>query len=66
MTLGILAGFGVLSIFVFALRGFIDQLPELFASIRRALDAWRELWSARPDETEPVSHHQDHEPPAAA
>ncbi|MBL3665630.1 hypothetical protein JL475_06360 [Streptomyces sp. M2CJ-2] len=47
MTLAILAVFGVLSILLYALKGFIDQLPELFASIRRAWEAWQELKRAR-------------------
>ncbi|MFF0402061.1 hypothetical protein [[Kitasatospora] papulosa] len=47
MTLGILAGFGVLSILLYALKGFLDQLPEFFASLRRAWEAWQELKRAR-------------------
>lgn len=53
-TLTILAIFGVLAIllyglkgFVHALKDFIDQLPEFFASIRRAWEAWQELKRAR-------------------
>lgn len=46
MTLSILAIFGVMSI-LYALKGFIDQLPEFFASIRRAWEAWQELKRAR-------------------
>ncbi|MEU2982206.1 hypothetical protein ABZ678_36190 [Streptomyces hirsutus] len=47
MTLAILAVFGVLSIMLYALKGFIDQLPEFFASVRRAWEAWQELKRAR-------------------
>ncbi|MGW7340686.1 hypothetical protein [Streptomyces sp. NPDC054808] len=47
MTLSILATFGVMSILLYALKGFIDQLPEFFASIRRAWEAWQELKRAR-------------------
>ncbi|NEB83045.1 hypothetical protein G3I43_02395 [Streptomyces anulatus] len=47
MTLAILAGFGVLSILLYAIKGFIDQLPEFFASLRRAWEAWQELKRAR-------------------
>ncbi|MDT6986284.1 MULTISPECIES: hypothetical protein [Streptomyces] len=47
MTLSILAIFGVMSILLYALKGFIDQLPEFFASIRRAWEAWQELKRAR-------------------
>jgi acyl-CoA-binding protein len=35
------------SILLYALKGFIDQLPEFFASIRRAWEAWQELKRAR-------------------
>lgn len=47
MTLSILAIFGVMSILLYALKGFIDQLPEFFASIRRAWEAWQELKRAQ-------------------
>ncbi|MET7673915.1 hypothetical protein [Streptomyces seoulensis] len=54
VTLAILAIFGVLAIllyglksFVKALKDFIDQLPEFFASIRRAWEAWQEFKRAR-------------------
>lgn len=52
-TLIILAIAGVASVLLFAMKGLIDQLPEFFISIGRALDAWRELWSTRPEEVEP-------------
>lgn len=42
MILAILAVFGVLSIMLYALKGFLDQLPEFFASL-----AWQELKRAR-------------------
>jgi acyl-CoA-binding protein len=54
VTLAILAVFGVLAILLYGLKGFvqalkdpIDQLPEFFASIRRAWEAWQELKRAR-------------------
>ncbi|CAM5710540.1 hypothetical protein SMICM304S_08781 [Streptomyces microflavus] len=47
MILAILAVFGVLSIMLYALKGFLDQLPEFFASLRRAWEAWQELKRAR-------------------
>ncbi|MFD9978614.1 hypothetical protein ACFWZR_30730 [Streptomyces sp. NPDC059017] len=52
MTLGILAIFGVLSILLFALRGFLDQLPDVLASARRVRDAWREFKQARSEEAQ--------------
>ncbi|MFF8917102.1 hypothetical protein ACF08M_28235 [Streptomyces sp. NPDC015032] len=53
MTLGILAFFGVLSILLFAIRGFLDQLPDVFASARRARIAWRDLKHERTEEEQP-------------
>ncbi|MEV0882478.1 hypothetical protein ACIOHB_02770 [Streptomyces microflavus] len=50
VTLGILAIFGVLSILLFAIRGFLDQLPDVFASARRARIAWRDLKQERAEE----------------
>ncbi len=47
MILAILAIFGVLSIMLYALKGFLDQLLEFFASLRRAWEAWQELKRAR-------------------
>ncbi|MFF3898649.1 hypothetical protein [[Kitasatospora] papulosa] len=47
MILAILAVFGVLSIMLYALKGFLDQLPEFFASLRRAWEAWQDLKRAR-------------------
>ncbi|MFE3881732.1 hypothetical protein ACFXPQ_02200 [Streptomyces lydicus] len=52
VTLGILAVFGVLSILLFALRGFLDQLPEVFVSLGRARDAWRDFKQARTEEAQ--------------
>jgi hypothetical protein len=73
VTLAILAFFGVLSILLFAVRGFLDQLPDVFASAGRARDAWRALQQARSEEAQrealcpvPPSGRQDEEPPAAA
>ncbi|MFD8007437.1 hypothetical protein [Streptomyces mirabilis] len=73
MTLAILAFFGVLSILLFALRGFLDQLPDVFASAGRARDAWRALKQARSEEAQretlqpaPPPARQNEQPPAAA
>ncbi|MCZ4607749.1 hypothetical protein O3S80_29130 [Streptomyces sp. Lzd4kr] len=73
MTLAILAFFGVLSIFLFALRGFLDQLPDVFASAGRARDAWRAFKQARSEEPQrealqsvPLPAEQDQDPPVAA
>ncbi|MET9847535.1 hypothetical protein [Streptomyces ossamyceticus] len=73
MTLAILAFFGVLSILLFAVRGFLDQLPDVFASAGRARDAWRALKQARGEEAQrvalqavPPPARQDEDPPMAA
>ncbi|WP_328719162.1 hypothetical protein OHT52_06365 [Streptomyces sp. NBC_00247] len=57
MTLGILAIFGVLSILLFAIRGFLDQLPDVFASARRARIAWRDLKQEQTEEEQPEGVH---------
>ncbi|EFL35507.1 predicted protein [Streptomyces viridochromogenes DSM 40736] len=73
----ILAIAGVASVLLFAVKGFLDQLPDVFDSFRRAREAWQRLWGkqgevATPDETEepppPVTVPADdqQEPPAAA
>ncbi|MEV5438190.1 hypothetical protein AB0K80_19575 [Streptomyces sp. NPDC052682] len=40
MTLAILAVAGVASIFLFALKGVLDQVPDVIDSASRARDAW--------------------------
>jgi hypothetical protein len=62
VTLGILAFFGVLSILLFALRGFLDQLPDVFAAAGRARDAWHEFRRARQPEAEPEDGPQSRPP----
>ncbi|MGW0854736.1 hypothetical protein [Streptomyces sp. NPDC002690] len=57
MTLGILAIFGVLSILLFAIRGFLDQLPDVFASARRARISWRDLKQEQTEEEQPEGVH---------
>jgi hypothetical protein len=39
-TLAILAIAGVASIFLFALKGVLDQVPDVIESASRARDAW--------------------------
>ncbi|MFD5711255.1 hypothetical protein ACFWHW_12805 [Streptomyces pharetrae] len=68
----ILAIAGVVSVLLFAVKGILDQLPDVFDSFRRARDAWKQLKeeqdeAAKPKETEeqpPVA--DDGEPPMAA
>jgi len=68
----ILAIAGVVSVLLFAVKGILDQLPDVFDSFRRARDAWKQLKEeqdqvAKPKETEeqpPVA--DDEEPPMAA
>lgn len=38
------------AILLFAIRGFLDQLPDVFASARRARIAWRDLKQERAEE----------------
>ncbi|MEV5438191.1 hypothetical protein AB0K80_19580 [Streptomyces sp. NPDC052682] len=72
----ILAIAGVASVLLFAIKGILDQLPDVFESFRRARDAWKRLKEepdevAKPNDTEepppPVTvPADDDEPPAAA
>ncbi|GHE38669.1 hypothetical protein [Streptomyces capitiformicae] len=67
---------GVAAIFLFALKGLLDQLPDVFDSAGRARDAWDRLTkkndqAPQPDPTEEqpppaVSPAISEEPPAAA
>jgi hypothetical protein len=52
VTLGILTFFGVASVLLFALRGFLDQLPEVFASLGRARAAWRDFKRTHAEDTQ--------------
>ncbi|GAB2864196.1 hypothetical protein GCM10027074_34370 [Streptomyces deserti] len=52
----ILAIAGVASVLLFAIKGILDQLPDVFDSFRRARDAWKHLReepdeAAKPDDT---------------
>ncbi|MFI9077514.1 hypothetical protein ACIGW8_13645 [Streptomyces sioyaensis] len=72
----ILAIAGVASVLLFAVKGILDQLPDVFDSFRRARNAWKRLKEeqdevVKPDDTEepppPVKvPTDDEEPPAAA
>jgi len=71
----ILAIAGVASVLLFAVKGILDQLPDVFESFRRARDAWKRLKeeqdkAAKPDDTEEPSPlavpADDQNPPAAA
>ncbi|WP_328767615.1 hypothetical protein [Streptomyces sp. NBC_00286] len=61
----ILAVAGVASIFLFALKGLLDQIPDVLHSATRARDAWDTFRRAdTPPPALPVDESQ--EPPAAA
>lgn len=72
----ILAIAGVASVLLFAIKGILDQLPDLFESFRRARDAWKRLKevqdeAVKPDDTEEppptvAVSADDKQPPAAA
>ncbi|MFI5972189.1 hypothetical protein [Streptomyces sp. NPDC051452] len=75
MTLAILAVAGVASIFLFALKGILDQVPDVINSASRARAAWRRFKSS--DDQEPSAPNQvtqltarpadeEEQPPAAA
>ncbi|MFJ9538777.1 hypothetical protein ACIRPX_16100 [Streptomyces sp. NPDC101225] len=72
----ILAVAGVVTFLLYVIKGVLDQLPDLFESARKALEAWERLTkkndeAPQPDETEErpppvVPPADDEEPPAAA
>ncbi|MER6532079.1 hypothetical protein [Streptomyces sp. NPDC001508] len=71
-TLAILAVAGVASIFLFALKGVLDQVPDVIDSASRARDAWHRF-KRKADEqptTETVvempPQADEEQPPAAA
>lgn len=63
MTLAILAVAGVASIFLFALKGVLDQVPDVIDSASRARDAWHRF-KRKPDEP-PVAATVAEIPPRA-
>lgn len=58
----ILAIAGVVSVLLFALKGLLDQIPDVIDSAGRARDSWHRF--KKPELPPPVQ--QDQEPPAAA
>ncbi|MEU2980586.1 hypothetical protein ABZ678_27440 [Streptomyces hirsutus] len=60
----ILAIAGVASVLLFAIKGILDQLPDVFDSARRARDAW-ERFKKKHDEV-PEPGETDEQPPPAA
>ncbi|MGW5692693.1 hypothetical protein ACWEWX_17465 [Streptomyces asiaticus] len=64
----ILAIAGVAAIFLFSLKGLLDQVPDVIDSAGRARDAWRRFKtpeSSQPDEQPPPANEKE-QPPAAA
>ncbi|BBJ40204.1 hypothetical protein SSPO_029220 [Streptomyces antimycoticus] len=64
----VLAIAGVATIFLFSLRGLLDQVPDVIDSAGRARDAWRRFKkpeSSQPDEQPPPADEEE-QPPAAA
>jgi hypothetical protein len=60
---------GVVAALLVALKGILDQLPDVFDSARRARDAWKRLKEEQggTEEPPPVAiPADDEEPPAAA
>ncbi|MFI5640307.1 hypothetical protein ACIA8H_23270 [Streptomyces goshikiensis] len=53
---------GVLAVLLFAVKGLLDQVPEVIDSAGRARDAWARFKKPQ----EPAPPPQDQEPPAAA
>ncbi len=57
----ILAIAGVASVMLFAIKGLLDQVPDVIDSAGRARDSWQRF--RKPDVPPPAD---DEEPPAAA
>ncbi|NSL84815.1 hypothetical protein HCU77_28435 [Streptomyces coelicolor] len=73
MTLAILAVAGVVSIFLFALKGVLDQVPDVIDSASRARDAWQRFKRKANEPPSPTVLRElpppaedEQEPPAAA
>ncbi|MFJ1747194.1 hypothetical protein ACIOJD_13250 [Streptomyces sp. NPDC088116] len=58
IVLGILATAGAVSIFMFALKGLLDQVPDVIRSWRRIVA------EARRPHVDPGPEQEDHRPPA--
>ncbi|WP_053628755.1 hypothetical protein [Streptomyces sp. XY511] len=58
----ILAIAGVFAVLLFAIKGLLDQVPDVIDSAGRARDAWDRFKKPPADAPPP----QDREPPAAA
>ncbi|MFE7501996.1 hypothetical protein ACFU6O_23120 [Streptomyces albidoflavus] len=52
---------GVASIFLFALKGLLDQIPDVLDSAGRARDSWQRFRKPHPPAAE-----EDDDPPMAA
>ncbi|MFJ6308249.1 MULTISPECIES: hypothetical protein [Streptomyces] len=77
MTIAILAVAGVASIFLFALKGVLDQVPDVINSASRAREAWHRFKSTGDEQLPPppvaqlppglpVDAEDEEQPPAAA
>jgi Sec-independent protein translocase protein TatA len=71
----ILAIAGVASVLLFAIKGILDQLPDVFDSAGRARDAWEQFKKKQDEEAKPADTEEpppvatpvdDEEPPVAA
>ncbi|MFE5031341.1 hypothetical protein [Streptomyces sp. NPDC056683] len=61
----ILAIAGVASVLLFALKGILDQLPDVFDSAGRAREAWERLKNKQDGDAEP-EEAEEQPPPVAA
>lgn len=59
VILWLLSAFGVLAIFLFCVKGFLDALPDVFASWHRARRAWKD---EQADESLPTTPSGSGEP----
>ncbi|QES33278.1 hypothetical protein DEJ48_07610 [Streptomyces venezuelae] len=59
LTLAVLTISSVITVMLFVVKGVLDQLPGVFSSWRRAIEAMRHSTSRREDEEEPERLHSD-------
>ncbi|MET9987484.1 hypothetical protein [Streptomyces rochei] len=59
LTLAVLTISSVIAVTLFVIRGVLDQLPGVFSSWHRAIEAMRASRSRGRNEGEPEHHHDD-------
>ncbi|MFE4085428.1 hypothetical protein [Streptomyces sp. YIM B13502] len=66
ITIDILTVAGVVTALLITVKSILDLLPDVIESFRRARDAWRNVWKADDESTEPEDQPEPPTPPAGA